>query len=80
MCPSATNSYTWHARNQVTAVTSGGTTSTFAYEAVGRRQNKTVALMADSPDWMRQSEWRSSWTGNWPWRNELASGSPVTGW
>jgi len=34
-------SYTWNARNQLVGL-SGGTTATFAYDALGRRRSKTV--------------------------------------
>ena len=38
-----TNAYTWNARNQLTAITQGGTTQmSYAYDAVGRRISKTV--------------------------------------
>jgi RHS repeat-associated protein len=36
-----TNSYTWDARNHLTAI-SGGTTASFVYDAYGRRVQKTV--------------------------------------
>jgi RHS repeat-associated protein len=35
------NSYTWNARNQLTAI-SGGTTAAFAYDPFGRRSSRTV--------------------------------------
>jgi RHS repeat-associated protein len=37
-----TNSYTWDARNHLTAI-SGATTASFTYDAFGRRVSKTVA-------------------------------------
>ncbi len=42
-----TNSYTWNARNQLTAI-SGGTTASFSYDAFGRRQSKTTSGTATS--------------------------------
>jgi RHS repeat-associated protein len=36
-----TNTYTWNARNQLTAM-SGGTTASFTYDVFGRRQSKTT--------------------------------------
>ncbi len=36
-----TNTYTWNARNQLTAI-SGGTTASFAYDPLGRRSTRTV--------------------------------------
>ncbi len=38
-----TNTYTWNARNQLTAITQNGTTQmSYAYDAMGRRISKTV--------------------------------------
>jgi RHS repeat-associated protein len=42
-----TNSYTWNARNQLTSI-SGGTTTSFTYDAFGRRQSKTTGGTATS--------------------------------
>jgi YD repeat-containing protein len=36
-----TNTYTWNARNQLIQI-SGATTATFTYDAIGRRQSKTI--------------------------------------
>ncbi len=36
-----TNTYTWNARNQLTAI-SGGLTASFAYDGLGRRATKTI--------------------------------------
>ncbi len=36
-----TNSYTWNTRNQLTGI-SGGTTASFVYDALGRRESKTI--------------------------------------
>jgi RHS repeat-associated protein len=38
----ATNTYTWNARNQLTAI-SGPTAASFVYDALGRRQRKTLS-------------------------------------
>jgi RHS repeat-associated protein len=38
----AANTYTWNARNQLTAI-SGPTPASFVYDALGRRQRKTLA-------------------------------------
>lgn len=37
-----TNTYTWDARNHLTAI-AGGTTATFVYDAFGRRMSKTIS-------------------------------------
>jgi RHS repeat-associated protein len=38
-----TNTYTWNARNQLTAITQGGTTQlSYTYDAMGRRTSKAV--------------------------------------
>ena len=42
-----TNTYNWNARNQLVQIT-GGTTSTFAYDALGRRQSVTVNGVASN--------------------------------
>lgn len=34
--------YTWNARNELTGITGGGVTATFAYDALGRRTRRTV--------------------------------------
>jgi len=36
------NLYTWNARNQLVAITGPGATVTFSYDALGRRQSRTV--------------------------------------
>ena len=42
-----TNTYTWNARNQLTGIT-GANSGSFAYDAFGRRMNKTIAGQATS--------------------------------
>ena len=37
----ATNTYTWDARNRLTAI-SGGVTASFSYDGLGRRKSKTI--------------------------------------
>ncbi|MGB9430062.1 MAG: RHS repeat-associated core domain-containing protein [Gammaproteobacteria bacterium] len=37
-----TNSYTWNTRNQLTGI-SGGSTASFVYDALGRRESKTIS-------------------------------------
>ncbi len=37
-----TNTYTWNTRNQLTAI-SGGSTASFVYDALGRRESKTIS-------------------------------------
>ena len=37
-----TNAYTWNTRNQLTGI-SGGTTASFLYDALGRRESKTIS-------------------------------------
>ncbi|MGH8397449.1 MAG: RHS repeat-associated core domain-containing protein [Gammaproteobacteria bacterium] len=36
-----TNAYTWNTRNQLTGIT-GGSTASFVYDALGRRESKTI--------------------------------------
>lgn len=54
-----TNQYTWNARGQLASV-SGGTSTTFAYDALGRRRSKTVGttttdFLHDGPNVAQES-------------------------
>jgi RHS repeat-associated protein len=37
-----TKTYTWNARNQLTAISGGGLSASFSYDALGRRTSKTI--------------------------------------
>ncbi len=49
MLTDGAHTYSWNARSQLSQVVTSGTTTTFAYDALGRRQTSTVVPPAPTP-------------------------------